>query len=353
MKKNIPAAVSLLLWTLAGCVSPTLKQGEVAQQRTAEEKAYQSRLQVERIFEYQKQIERLGSPLLKAALPFCKEDQASSLGLYADNIEAWSGEYRLAATELFGLDQALKVTFVQEGSAAARAGLRSGDILLSVDGRTTLGGPGAPTDFARLVARSREGGEARELALEVLREGHSETLRVLPDEACGYPLNVLMHNAINAYADGDRVYITSGLLRFAERDEEVALVLAHEIAHNALNHIEAKIENARSASIFDLVAAAYGINTSGLFARLGANTYSKEFEGEADYLGLYILARAGFSLDGLDGFWQRMASEDLHSNRDSILRSHPITAERAVAIRQSIAEIEAKRKAGEPLLPNQ
>jgi len=160
-----------------------------------------------------------------------------------------------------------------------------------------------------------------------------------------------MNNSVNAFADGQRVVVTSGLIRFAEGDGEVAMVLAHEIAHNSMEHIDAKVHNARMASVFDIIAAAYGVGTGGAFARIGSNSFSKDFEREADYLGLYIMARAGKPVEGLEGFWRRMAAEDPLSNHDSMFRTHPVSAERTLALRRTAEEIDAKRQSGQPLLP--
>lgn len=83
-------------------------------------------------------------------------------------------------------------------------------------------------------------------------------------------------------------------------DEELATVVSHEIAHNAMKHIDAKMQNATAGAFFgailDIFAATQGVNTGGeftsQFAQLGAMTFSQEFEREADYVGMYILALA-------------------------------------------------------------
>jgi len=220
-----------------------------------------------------------------------------------------------------------------------------------VNGTSTIAGKGAITDFNQLIGSAVENGKAERVRVEVSRDGQSLALDIAPLPTCDYPVYVLMNNSINAFADGRLVAVTSGLIRFAESDGEIAMVLAHEIAHNSMDHIEAKMHNARVASVFDIIAAAYGVGTGGLFAKMGANSFSKDFEREADYLGLYIMARAEQPVDGLEDFWRRMAAEDPLSNRDSMFRTHPVSAERTLALRQTAEEIAAKRSAGDPLLP--
>ncbi|MBI2876619.1 MAG: M48 family metalloprotease [Candidatus Tectomicrobia bacterium] len=54
---------------------------------------------------------------------------------------------------------------------------------------------------------------------------------------CKYSVGLTNSDAVNAFADGFHVILTSGMMRFAEKDEELALVVGHEIAHNALEHV--------------------------------------------------------------------------------------------------------------------
>lgn len=345
------AALCGICLALLACSTPTTRQDTIAPNLTLQERRAQQALHVERVVNYQARVERIAMPLLKAALEFCEQRHSGYLGLRVDNIDAWPDEYSLVAKDVLQLDHALKVTQVSPDSPAAAAGVQVGDLLLSVNGQAALGGPGAVQDFAQLTAAAMRAGGSQVLALEVSRQGVVHQFNLLPEPVCDYSVHVLMHNAINAFADGNAIGITSGLIRFAENDEEIALVLAHEIAHNCMRHIEAKINNARLASVFDIVAAAYGVSTGGLFANLGARSFSKDFEREADYLGLYIMARAGMSLHKTDDFWRRMAAEDPASNKDSIFRTHPISAERTLALGQAIEEIEGKRSAGQPLLP--
>ncbi len=74
-----------------------------------------------------------------------------------------------------------------------------------------------------------------------------------------------------------------------------------------------------------------------------------EFEQEADYVGLYFLARAGFPLDGAGDYRRLMAA----NNPLSIIvrSSHPTAPERFVAIEKTIEEIKVKRAMDQPLVP--
>lgn len=333
-----------------GCATPTTQSVSLNPDITSDEIRYQQELKVRTLIEYQKRIDRIGVPLLRAALPFCEDNRIGTLGLKVDNISAWPPEQRRLAKDLLQLDEALKVTDVTPGSVADKEGIKAGDMLLAVNNQATIGGPGAVEDYRQLMQQAGNG----TVAFKLLRGDERLSVKVTPEPVCNYPLKVKMSNVINAYADGSNVVITSGLIRFAASDTEIAMVLAHEIAHNGMKHIESKTSNASVASVLDIVvAAAYGVNTHGLFANMGSQAFSKEFEQEADYVGLYIMARSHMPTDGVGEFWRRMAAEAPDTNNDSIFRTHPISAQRTLAIQQTTREINDKINKGEPLMPNQ
>lgn len=70
---------------------------------------------------------------------------------------------------------------------------------------------------------------------------------------------------------------------------------------------------------------------------------------EADYVGLYYAARAGYDPFVAEGLWRRMGMMDPKSI--TFARTHPATAERAVSMRQTATEINNKRALGLPLIP--
>jgi len=104
-------------------------------------------------------------------------------------------------------------------------------------------------------------------------------------------------------------------------------------------------------SLLDIVAAAYGVNTQGAFGNAAARAHSQGFEAEADYVGLYIMARSGRDIDNSPRFWRRMAASHPGSIQRSGAASHPATPERFLAMEKTIKEIKKKERLGEPLVP--
>ena len=76
----------------------------------------------------------------------------------------------------------------------------------------------------------------------------------------------------------------------------------------------------------------------------------RPFEAEADYVGLYYMARTGYKIEGVETFWRRLGI----SNPKSIVhaKTHPMTPERHLSIRATTLEIDLKVESGEPLIPN-
>jgi Zn-dependent protease with chaperone function len=173
---------------------------------------------------------------------------------------------------------------------------------------------------------------------------------------CPFKIIVEQGDNLNAKADGSRVSIETGMLRFAS-DDELSVVLAHEIAHNAMRHRDAKMKNmlggALLGAVVDAVVDARGGYSGGRMtkagAEAGAQAFSQDFEREADYVGLYILAWAGRPVENAAGFWRRMAVE--HPTGIVFATTHPTTAERFVRLEEWAREVNRKLASGDAFGP--
>lgn len=180
----------------------------------------------------------------------------------------------------------------------------------------------------------------------------------LQKNGCYYYFKMNQNDDINSQADGKNIIIFTGMMRFIESDDELAVVMAHEFAHNLMGHVSAQNKNATFGKILGLAADAFadsqGINMGGEMAKAGAEiatlTYSVDFEKEADYIGIYVMAKAGYDINQAAKLWRRMSIED----PDGIYNSstHPSNAARFVALQKTIHEINYKRKRHFPLLPD-
>ena len=175
---------------------------------------------------------------------------------------------------------------------------------------------------------------------------------------CNFAFELRPEEDLNAYADGKKVYVTVSMMRFAADDAMLALVLSHEYAHNVMDHVSSQQLNGMAGvllgGILDAAAATQGINTQSAGMRIGSGVagmvYSKDFEREADYVGLYIMARAGYPIDKAAELWRKMTI--VAPDGAFMAGTHPSNPERYVLLKKTAAEIEKKRAIGAPLVPN-
>lgn len=165
-------------------------------------------------------------------------------------------------------------------------------------------------------------------------------------------------DAVNAYTDGTKIVVTPAMMSFAKTDNQLATVLAHEYAHAIEAHPQKTSQNATIGGLLglavDSLASSQGIGTQGLFSKLGSQgavlKYSQGFEREADYIGMYILKRAGYNVNDAANLWRRMAA--LNPDGIYVGSTHPTTAERYILLDKTAQEIKAKQRAGKALLPD-
>ncbi|WP_198521702.1 M48 family metallopeptidase [Sagittula sp. P11] len=150
----------------------------------------------------------------------------------------------------------------------------------------------------------------------------------------------------NAFQTVDRfgrpiVAFNLGLINSVENADELAFVMGHEAAHHIRDHLTKTRESATvGAVVFAGIAAISGAeaeavrNAEQLGAAVGARTYSKEFELEADQLGTIISAQAGYDPVRGAAFFARIPDP---GNR--FLGSHPPNAARLEVVKRTAASI--------------
>lgn len=170
---------------------------------------------------------------------------------------------------------------------------------------------------------------------------------------CYFPLKVQDSPEFNAFTDGKEVVFHSGIIKLLDKDEELAVVLGHEYAHAMLLHINKKKTNMFIGLMVDvLLSGATGVSTDGAFSNAGASAYSKDFELEADYAGLYLAHRAGYDISQAANVWRKMAIETGSATTKQFNTTHPSSPKRFVAQERAYAEIIQKEIDGQPMLPD-
>jgi len=162
---------------------------------------------------------------------------------------------------------------------------------------------------------------------------------------------VFNHKAANAFAlPGGKVGVHTGMFQIATTPDEMAAVLAHEIAHVVDRHGAARVSNQFAAQAASAAASAYvGRKTSPeqsrqVLALLGVGSqvgvllpFSRQNESDADLLGQQFMARAGFDPAAAVTLWQKMSS-DAPARSPQWLSTHPDPDRRAERLQSMLAK---------------
>ncbi|WP_439552529.1 M48 family metallopeptidase [Falsiroseomonas sp.] len=195
-------------------------------------------------------------------------------------------------------------------------------------------------------------------ALARIRPSATRLCQEMAVGVCRWEVRTSRDRTLNAGAGGDgRIVINQGIMEYAANEEEVALVIGHEIGHHAANHVANSGDARAIGSVIGAavmaaatVAAAAsgpvsaraawrsvesGANLGGAVGRLA---FSKEQEREADYLAAAILYRAGVDLGKARGFLVTMAR--LSGRMETgILDSHPAGPERVAGWDEAMRDL--------------
>jgi hypothetical protein len=336
-RRNVPLLLAALV-LLASCTTATVKTStNVKTPTTAPEKKVEPSQEVSALsmlVARQERIYRVAAPLMVKNAPLCRSFARPLLGFTAKNLYSYPVELAPAAESALKLDDRLRVMQVLDGSGAMRAGIRSGDILQSIQDQPLPLGAQAENEAARLLAPLIK--NATDISVVVLRQEQSIRLTIPLTAACAFSMEIGHAPQVNAYADGRRIMITRGMLDFLSSDEELAVILAREIAHNILQH----------DALLPLKP-----DTAALASRGGLRPMSAKADQEADRLAMYLLARAGYDPAATERAIGKIAQAHPASQNPTYTTLHPWTPERRQSIQTTLSEIRQKQTSKNPLLP--
>lgn len=259
--------------------------------------------------------------LTTANAALCR-DQQPATGAVLHAADQYPPELRAA----FPAPVAVEV--VVPDTPAARAGVSDADGLIAVAGQDVP----APAIGDAMTSATRDAAEAMiaarsptaPLPLTLRRDGVVRQVTVSPVAGCRVQIEVLTGNKLGASSDG-RVIQVGGALFTRFGDDQIAVVVAHELAHAILRH-RIRLEAA-------------GVKW-GLLAEFGRNArLFRQTETEADLLGAYLLYNAGWDPQLAVDFWR-----DYGSGIDGGMfhsRTHPSSGARAKAIAAELATMPA------------
>jgi len=174
-----------------------------------------------------------------------------------------------------------------------------------------------------------------------------------------WEVNVISGNELNAFCmPGGKIMVYSGLInQLRLTDEELAIVLGHEISHALREHSREQVSQAIAAqTAIGIGSALLGLGegsasvANAAYEALIATRFSRTDENEADRIGLELTARAGYDPRAGITLWQKMIAASQGGRPPEFLSSHPAEASRVQQIQSLLPAVmplyEAARRRG-------
>ena len=171
------------------------------------------------------------------------------------------------------------------------------------------------------------------------------------DSKVPFIIKVIDTNEINAFAlPGGFFYVNSGLILAADNEAELAGVMAHEIAHVAACHVareqtRSNIVNLASIplvfvpggwAVYEATQVAMGIGVPLTFMK-----FSRNFESEADFLGMEYMYKTGYDPQSFISFFEKIEAQEKKKpgTLAKAFSSHPMTPDRVSAAQKEMATV--------------
>lgn len=280
----------------------------------------------------QARLYRVAAPLLINNTELCPRHARNLLGFTAKNRYSYSEAFADTAQAALQLNDRLRVMNVLPGSGAEQAGLQRGDTLTAVEIEPLPQGPDAERASASIIASELKG--RANVGLTVMRNGDRTTLDIPLTSACAMVIDLGNADFAASLADGQRILITRGMLDQTPSDQELAYVIAQEMARNIL----AQQALPDVAALIDRLNT---LDTQTADASIAASIapISAEAGMQARKLALYLLARAGYGTEGAPAFWQQMGNP-------------PVADVDLPVLMETIGTIRAKQQLNAAILPD-
>jgi predicted Zn-dependent protease len=170
-----------------------------------------------------------------------------------------------------------------------------------------------------------------------------------------WEFNLVAQDDVNAFCmPGGKIVVYEGLLKLVASDDELGVVLGHEVAHAVAKHSNERMSQelltqygaailSEALSKKSEAVKQVGNTVFGLGTQLGIMLpYSRKHEYEADRMGLVLMTLAGYNPDKAVSFWQKMAENGSHT--PEFLSTHPSDTHRIAEIEKYLPEMEQYKK---------
>jgi membrane-associated protease RseP (regulator of RpoE activity) len=264
-------------------------------------------------------------------LPDGAFDKRALMGaLVIDNTENIAKYYKLPTEE------GCVVIGLIDKYVADQAGISQGDIIKEIDGKEIK-------DSSHVAFKTDKSSN-----IVVERNGKRLSFNIKPEEMPYVSIRLKQVGKINAYAKFSGIEFTTGMVHFVEDDDELAVIIGHELAHITSKHLPKNIGMAAlCGTVGGLTGPFAPFATQALYA-----PYSRGNEREADYIGLIYAHNAGYDIEKGIKLWKRFALEIPKSRSKSFLRTHPASPERILRVKKVVELIKSGKNPLEDLILN-
>jgi Zn-dependent protease with chaperone function len=338
---------------LCGSCAPSAKLPALSPDDIAAERRRQEIAQLRDYYEQLHRVDTVGFRIAVANRDDCKDWISAQIGLHAVTPQSLPRKYRSFSAEALNLTWArATVISVVDGSPAAVIGIKNGDELVTFNNEP-VPATGTPAWIGRFLKHNGE----RPVTIVLRRDGLDQTVTVNPVLACAIPIDFETNQEANAFTDYKKIVIQSGFLRSLRTDADLATIVGHELAHVTMGHYKKRLINeaagALGGALIDGGFLLGGIYTGRTFSdylgQAGRRVFSVSFELEADYVGAYYAARAGYDISGAEEVWRAMAREYPNDIRKAT--THPTSPVRFLQMKKVVEEIADKKRRNLPLVP--
>jgi hypothetical protein len=239
---------------------------------------------LEQLRAYDERVGTIGDWLAHGGAQHCPGVLVPLAGLRVHTLGQYGKRYRSDARALFGLGDYPAILMLTRDGPAAMAGLAVGDAIVSVNGADMKAGQGyAGVERFDDALEAALATPPAELVIE--RRGARRTVMLTGISGCASRIELVPGKKLNAAADGRIVQLTTAVLEQAVDDDELAFIIAHEMAHNILKHRERLDREGRST----------------------ANIRASEVE--ADILAIRLMHGGGYDPRAAARFWARFGKK--------------------------------------------
>ena len=339
MKNYLILLFPFLLIAITSCTNKVAYQSyelpQVSKKDEKEEIFLQKKILIYEMISASKVLHQISWPILKKNIDICNNEGPYSLGaLFAaeqDLPKIDSKYFKLLLNKnikpfylkKYRVESFPVVVSVAKDSPAYKSNLLEKDIILEINKKKV-------SSFRKKLKKSLESSSV--VNLTILRNNKVINKQIQGIKACNYNVQAIPAASPNAYADGEKVFITLAAIKLARTEDELAFLIGHELAHNIYHYNYKKGTEANSLAINYLdMPKLKDLNSFFLFS-----TQSKETE--ADLKGVEIAFKAGYALENVNDYWRRLSvfNPSLISSSSSVYKSNAL---RAIMISKTVKRL--------------